>query len=271
MKVAAVQFVSGGDIAENLTRAKELISTAAGQGAQLVVLPEATAQSFASGRLDTNAQELDGDFATQLKDHAEELGVTVVAGMFRPADTVDTGDKTINRVYNTALITGPGVHLGYNKIHTYDAFNYRESDTVKPGNELVTFELDGVTVGVAICYDVRFPEQFKALARQGAEVIVVPTSWADGPEKRDQWRLLSATRALDSTAYVICAGQARPGGNAKAGEASGPTGIGHSVIVSPTAERLAEAGYEEEIIYADIDPELVVKTRKTLPVLEALS
>ena len=71
---------------------------------------------------------------------------------------------------------------GYNKIHTYDAFNYRESDTVKPGNELVTFELDGVTVGVAICYDVRFPEQFKALARQGAEVIVVPTSWADGPE-----------------------------------------------------------------------------------------
>lgn len=271
MKVAAVQFVSGGDIAENLARAKELISTAAGQGAQLIVLPEATAQSFASGRLDVNAQELDGDFATQLKTHAEELGVTVVAGMFRPADSVDKDGKTINRVYNTALITGPGVHLGYNKIHTYDAFNYRESDTVKPGNELVTFELDGVAIGVAICYDVRFPEQFKALARQGAEVIVVPTSWADGPEKRDQWRLLSATRALDSTAYVICAGQARPGGNDKAGEASGPTGIGHSVIVSPTAERLAEAGYEEEIIYADIDPGLVTKTRKTLPVLEALS
>ncbi|WP_313550967.1 carbon-nitrogen hydrolase family protein [Corynebacterium sp.] len=271
MKVAAVQFVSGGDIVENLARAEELVSTAAGQGAQLIVLPEATAQSFASGRLDTSAQELDGDFATQLKTHAEELGVTVVAGMFRPADSVDKDGKTINRVYNTALITGPGVHLGYNKIHTYDAFNYRESDTVKPGNELVTFELDGVTVGVAICYDVRFPEQFKALARQGAEVIVVPTSWADGPEKRDQWRLLSATRALDSTAYVICAGQARPGGNDKAGEASGPTGIGHSVIVSPTAERLAEAGYEEEIIYADIEPELVAKTRKTLPVLEALS
>src|SRR5690625_5955452 len=89
--------------------------------------------------------------------------------MFRPADNVDKDGKTINRVYNTALITGPGVHLGYNKIHTYDAFNYRESDTVKPGNELVTFELDGITVGVAVCYDVRFPEQFKALARQGAD------------------------------------------------------------------------------------------------------
>src|SRR5699024_12450948 len=98
-------------------------------------------------------------------------------------------------------------------------------------------------------YDVRVLERCNALAREGAEVIVVPTSCADGPEKRDQWRLLSATRALDSTAYVICAGQARPGVNDKAGEASGPTGIGHSVIVTPTAERLAEACYEEEIIY----------------------
>ncbi|GJN43188.1 carbon-nitrogen hydrolase family protein [Corynebacterium ammoniagenes] len=271
MKVAAVQFVSGGDIEENLDRAKELISTAASNGAQLIVLPEATAQSFSSGRLDTNAQELDGDFARQLQAHAEELGVTVVAGMFRPADSVDKDSKTINRVYNTALITGPGVHLGYNKIHTYDAFDYRESDTVKPGTELVSFELDGLTVGVAICYDVRFPEQFKALAQQGAEVIVVPTSWADGPKKLEQWRLLSATRALDSTAYIVCAGQARPGGNDKAGEPSGPTGIGHSVICTPTGERIAEAGYEEEIIYADIDPELVAKTRKTLPVLETLS
>ena len=122
MKVAAVQFVSGGEIDANLSRAKELISTAAGKGAKLIVLPEATAQSFASGRLDSQAQELDGDFASQLKAHAQSLGVTVVAGMFRPADNVDKDGKTINRVYNTALITGPGVHLGYNKIHTYDAF-----------------------------------------------------------------------------------------------------------------------------------------------------
>ncbi|MFH0411515.1 carbon-nitrogen hydrolase family protein [Corynebacterium sp. L4756] len=271
MKVAAVQFQSSGDIDANLARAKELISTAADNGAKLIVLPEATAQAFATGRLDTSAQELDGAFATAIKEHVETLGVTVVLGMFRPADTVDNGEKTINRVYNTALITGPGVHLGYNKIHTYDAFNYRESDTVKPGTELVTFELEGLTVGLAICYDIRFPEQFKALARQGAEVIVVPTSWADGPEKRPQWRLLSATRALDSTAYIVCAGQARPGGNAEAGNPSGPTGIGHSVIVSPTGERLAEAGYEEEIIYSEIDTDLVAKTRETLPVLEALS
>src|SRR5690625_7767932 len=97
-----------------------------------------------------NAQELDGDCATKLKAHAEELGVTVVAGMFRPADSVDKGGKTINRVYNTALITGPGVHVGYNKIHTYYAFNYRESATVSPGNDLVTFDVEGVSMASAV-------------------------------------------------------------------------------------------------------------------------
>ena len=214
MKVAAVQFVSGGEIDANLSRAKELISTAAGKGAKLIVLPEATAQSFASGRLDSQAQELDGDFASQLKAHAESLGVTVVAGMFRPADNVDKDGKTINRVYNTALITGPGVHLGYNKIHTYDAFNYRESDTVKPGNELVTLTRC-ITVGVAVLRRA-FPEQFKALGRQGAEIIGAHHK-ADGPEKLEQWRLLSATRALDSTSLSSVPGK-RAWRLAKAGE-----------------------------------------------------
>src|SRR5699024_12270584 len=110
MKVAAVQFVSGGEIDANLSRAKELISTAAGEGAKLIVLPEATAQSFASGRLDSQAQELDGDFASQLKAHAESLGVTVVAGMFRHDDNVDTDGTTIYIVYTSNMIPGTHVH-----------------------------------------------------------------------------------------------------------------------------------------------------------------
>lgn len=268
MKIAAVQFVSGENIEDNLELAKANIREAAQEGARLIVLPEATSQNFDSGRLDKQAQQLDGHFATELQTLARELDVTVVAGMFRPADTVERDGKTINRVVNTALVTGAQVHTGYDKIHTYDAFNYKESDTVKPGEDLLTFEVDGVTVGVAICYDIRFPEQFKALARKGAELIVVPTSWADGKGKLDQWRLLSTARALDSTSYVLCAGQARPGGNDKAGEESGPTGIGHSVIVAPNGQRLAEAEYEPEIIYADIDPETVEKIRATLPVLK---
>ena len=124
-------------------------------------------------------------------------------------------------------------------------------------------------MGVATCYDIRFPEQFKELARQGAQLIVVPTSWADGPGKLEQWRLLSAARALDSTTYILAAGQARPGGEAKAGQASGPTGIGHSVLVAPDGTRLAEAGYEQETLYGEVDPDTVAKVRQSLPVLDA--
>lgn len=188
--------------------------------------------------------------------------------MFCPADTIEREDKTINRVSNTALVAGPGVLGGYEKIHTYDAFDYRESDTVQPGESLVTFDVDDLTVGVVVCYDIRFPEQFKDLAREGAQLIVVPTSWADGPGKLEQWRLLTAARALDSTSYILAAGQSRPGGNAEAGTPSGPTGIGHSTIVDPNGVRVAEAGYEDEILYADIDPHEVAKTRRSLPVLE---
>ncbi|WP_165243193.1 carbon-nitrogen hydrolase family protein [Corynebacterium lizhenjunii] len=267
MKIAAVQFLATGSTKDNMQACLERIRTAAENGARLVVLPEAASQAFGTGRLDTQAENLEGSYASALRAEATRLGVTVVAGTFRPADTIERDGKTINRVYNTALITGPDLHTGYDKIHTYDAFSYRESDTVKPGTQLCTFDVDGVTIGVATCYDIRFPEQFRELARAGAKVIVVPFSWADGPGKLEQWRLLSAARALDSTSYLVAAGQARPGGQEQAGQDSGPTGIGHSVIVSPTGVRLAEAGYDEEIIYADLDIERVAAVRKQLPVL----
>ena len=267
MKVAAVQLTSTGNVTENQELALAKIREAAGNGARLIVLPEATAQNFRSGRLDEQAQTLEGPFATAIQTLAEELEVTVVAGMFCPADTVERDGKTINRVTNTALIAGPGVLGGYDKIHTYDAFDYRESDTVLAGESLVAFDVDDLVVGVATCYDIRFPEQFKELASQGAQLIVVPTSWADGPGKLEQWRLLTAARALDSTSYIVAAGQSRPGGDAEAGNPSGPTGIGHSTIVDPNGVRMAEAGYEDDILYADIDPNEVAKTRRALPVV----
>ncbi|MCT1427645.1 carbon-nitrogen hydrolase family protein [Corynebacterium sp. p3-SID1241] len=270
MKVAAVQLTSTSNVTENQELALAKIREAAGNGARLIVLPEATAQNFRSGRLDEQAQTLEGPFATAIQTLAEELEVTVVAGMFCPADTVERDGKTINRVTNTALIAGPGVLGGYDKIHTYDAFDYHESDTVLAGESLVAFDVDDLVVGVATCYDIRFPEQFKELASQGAQLIVVPTSWADGPGKLEQWRLLTAARALDSTSYIVAAGQSRPGGDAEAGNPSGPTGIGHSTIVDPNGVRVAEAGYEDDILYADIDPNEVSKTRRALPVVGAV-
>lgn len=273
MRVAAVQITTGADIDDNLEAARTAVREAASNGARLIVLPEATSQAFAQGRLDTQAQDLDGVFATSLKELADELGVVIIAGMFRPADTAtitsNGEDKQVNRVFNTALVTGAGHHAGYDKIHTYDAFNYRESDTVKPGEIPLLIDVDGITVGIAICYDIRFPELFKKLARDGAEIIAVPTSWADGPDKLQQWRILTAARALDSTAIIVAAGQARPGGAAEGGQPSGPTGLGHSTIVGPTGERLAEAGYEETILYADLDLDSVAEARTAIPVLGA--
>ena len=262
MKVAAVQLISDFDIQDNLELALNAISEAADNGAKLIVLPEATSQAFGTGRLDKQAQQLDGGFAHALHTHAAELGVVVVAGMFRPADTVQRGDKTINRIYNTALITGPDIHRGYDKIQTFDAFDYRESDTVKPGSELVTFTVDGLTIGVAICFDIRFPTHFQDLARAGAQAIVVPTSWANGEGKIEQWRTLASARALDSTSWIIAADQALPDK-----ESDAPIGVGYSAIIRPDGVRVAEGGSDPEIIYADIDAETVEKTRAALPIL----
>ena len=269
MKIALLQIAAGSDKMENLAAIEPLVRDAAAQGATLIVLPEAASQAFGQGRLDTQAEELDGPFATGLKKLSDELRVTIVAGMFRPADTNTVDGKELNRVYNTALITGGGVHKGYDKIHTYDAFNYKESDTVRAGDELVTFVHDGVTVGVATCFDIRFPEQFQALAQRGAKVVVVPTSWADGPGKVEQWRILTAARALDAGVFIAAADQARPDFEAKAGEPSGPTGAGHSVVVDPLGTRLAEAGYGPETLVVEIDPSDADEARKQLP-LEAI-
>ncbi|MBA1835185.1 carbon-nitrogen hydrolase family protein [Corynebacterium wankanglinii] len=265
MKIALLQIASGGDKMSNLAMITPLIREAAAKGATLIVLPEGASQAFEQGRLDTQAEDLDGPFATALRRLAGELGVTVVAGMFRPADKSTVDGKELNRVYNTALITGDGVHKGYDKIHTYDAFSYKESDTVRPGDELVTFVHEGVTVGVATCFDIRFPEQFQQLAERGARVIVVPTSWADGDGKVEQWRVLTAARALDTGVFIAAAGQARPDYETKAGEPSGPTGAGHSVVVGPTGRRLAEAGYGPETLVVDIDPEDTAEAQRQLP------
>ncbi|MDU0478616.1 carbon-nitrogen hydrolase family protein [Staphylococcus chromogenes] len=258
MKIALVQMLSTGDKLENLAAVERWARQAAEQGAELVVFPEATMKAFGAGRLDTAAEPLDGPWASRVRELAAELGVTLVVGMFCPADT--KGDK--NRVFNTVLVAG-GAETHYHKIHTYDAFGYRESDTVCAGEELVVFELNGHQIGLATCYDVRFPEQFKALASQGAELIVVPASWADGDDKLRQWRLLTNARGLDSTCFIVAVGQARP----KSPD-GGPTGIGHSALVSPLGERLAEAGYDEELLLVDVDFARVPDARRALPVVE---
>jgi predicted amidohydrolase len=201
------------------------------------------------------AEPLDGPWASAVRDLADEHGVLVVAGMFTPAPD--------GRVFNTLLVTGRGQHLGYDKIHLFDAFGFRESKTVAPGSEPVTVKLDDVVLGVATCYDIRFPELFTTLADRGAIATLVGASWGAGEGKREQWELLVRARALDSTSWVLACGQADPHTpNPKA-----PTGIGYSTVATPTGTIHAQLGPDPDVLIADLDPDLVESTRATIPVL----
>lgn len=282
MRIALIQMIAEPDVEANLALIRKYIAAAAANNADLVVFPEAAMFPFDNGRLDQIAQPLDGPFATAIINTAQKHNITAIVGMFRPADTVyrapsgeiveelpeGSGEANkVRRVYNTLLIAGPDLVAHYDKIHTFDAFGQVESDTVKPGDRRISFEVSEVPVGVATCYDIRFPGHFIDLANAGAKVIVVPASWADGPGKLDQWRTLTAARALDSTTYLVAVGQARPGSPDRYGRADGPTGIGHSVVFGPDGSRLAETGYAAQVLTVDIDPNYVDKMRKNLPVL----
>src|ERR1700728_3892038 len=233
MRIAVAQILSGTDPADNLQLVRDYTGRAAESGASLVVFPEATMCRFGVP-LAPIAEPVDGPWADGVRGIAAESGITVVAGMFTPA-----GD---GRVRNTLIAAGPGTpsvpDAHYDKIHMYDAFGFAESRTVAPGNEPVVITVDGVGVGLSLCYDIRFPALYTELARRGAELIAVCASWGSGPGKLEQWTLLARARALDSMSYVAAVGQADPH-DTLAGSGSGagaPTGVGGSLVASLLGE-----------------------------------
>ncbi|MEU5162725.1 carbon-nitrogen hydrolase family protein [Streptomyces sp. NPDC020875] len=258
MRIALSQLTSGPDPVRNLGLVREQARLAADAGARLVVFPEATMARFGTP-LAPLAEPLDGPWATEVRQIAKETGLVLVAGMFTPADD--------GRVTNTLLVTGPGVETSYDKIHLYDAFGFTESTTVAAGSQVVTFDLDGLTIGLATCYDVRFPELFRAHADAGAVLSLLPASWGAGEGKRDQWDLLVRARALDATLWVAAVGQADPAASGTAVTGRAPTGIGHSALIGPDGtvrERLMSG---PGLLVADIDPGEVATVRAAIPVL----
>ena len=257
MRIALAQIAATADPAENLDLVADGAQRAAAAEADIVVFPEATMCAFGHP-LGPIAEPLDGPWAQRVRAIATDAGLTVVAGMFTPAAD--------GRVHNTLLATGGGVEASYDKIHLFDAFGFAESRTVAPGTRPVSITVDGVTVGLATCYDLRFPGLFQTLAGSGATVIVVPASWGAGPGKREQWDLLVRARALDSTAYVVACGQADPTTvGREAGKA--PTGIGASAVVGPLGAIQDQLGAEPGLLVADLDLDAVEKARVTVPVL----
>lgn len=154
--------------------------------------------------------------------------------------------------------------MRYDKMHLFDALGYTESRHIAPGHDLVSLPLGDARLGLATCYDIRFPDQFTSLARGGASVIAVCASWATGPGKVHQWRTLATARAMDSTSYVVAVDQAADGDPDEPGL---PTGVGHSMVVDPTGRVLLELGTGPEVALIDLDAELVAETRKALPLL----
>jgi predicted amidohydrolase len=264
MRIALAQMLSGSDPAANLQQVRDYTGRAADAGATLVVFPEATMCRFGVP-LGPIAEPVDGPWADGVRRIATDSGVTVIAGMFTPA-----GD---GRVTNTLIAAGPGTpnqpDTHYDKIHLYDAFGFTESRTVAPGRDPVVITVDGVGVGLTVCYDIRFPELYTELARRGAQLITVCASWGSGAGKLEQWTLLARARALDSMSYVAAAGQADPGDTLAGSEsASGaPTGVGGSLVASPLGDVVASAGGHPELVIADIDIDKVAKARDSIAVL----
>jgi deaminated glutathione amidase len=253
MKIALAQFSAGLDKQANLRRMVDLTAEAAGAGAAVVLFPECSmARLPPEVSLAPVAEPLDGPFVSELAAAARRQGVAVVAGVYESIP----GD---DHVFNTAVVLdAEGARLGaYRKIHLFDAFGYRESDRMRPGEgEAVSFVTDGIVFGVEICYDVRFPELSRHLAARGAEVILLPAAWVHGPLKESHWEVLVRARAIENTVYVAAAGMA------------GRPHSGCSMLVDPMGVVIARAGEVEALVVGEVDLERVHAVRRTNPSLE---
>jgi predicted amidohydrolase len=254
MKIAVVQTASSHDKAANRDSVVRLVAEAVRGEPDLVVLPEAMMADFATegGSVGDLAEPLDGEFVDTLRKSAAGHRTAIVAGMFERSCDED-------RPYNTLLAVGAdGELLGaYRKIHLYDAFGYRESDQLTPGDVApVVVQLAGQKLGLMTCYDLRFPELSRALVDAGAEVLVVPAAWVRGPLKEHHWTTLLTARAIENTCYVAAAAQ------------NGKKYCGLSQIIDPQGIAIAAVGEADGFTQAEISSSRLAETRTRNPSLQ---
>jgi deaminated glutathione amidase len=259
LRAAAVQLTATADTARNLETADRLVRRAAALGAELVVLPEKWSVLGRGEDLLAGAEPLDGPALTWAAATARELGLDLVAGSI--AERVPGEEK----LRNTCVHVGPdgAVRATYRKVHLFDVevdgVVYRESDHEAPGDEPVLTEVQGAGVGLAICYDLRFPELFRVLALRGARVFTLPSAFTV-PTTRDHWEVLVRARAIEDQAFVVAANQI---GEHAPGLRSG----GRSLIVDPWGVVLACAPDTETVVVADLDLAEQDAIRARLPAL----
>jgi len=260
LPVAAVQFAVGPSKHVNLTRAAELVARAADSGARLVVLPEKFNGFGSPEILRACAEPLEsGETVAAMRGWAREHDIFLVGGSI-------TEEHEDGRLTNTSVVFGPeGERLAvYRKIHLFDITVgdevYRESDVETPGDEIVVVDVDGWSVGISICYDLRFPELYRILMLRGAEVIVVPAAFTllTG---RDHWEVLLRARAVENQCYVVAANECGQ-------RSDGKRTYGRSMVVDPWGTITAQASDGDAVVATRLERSRVDAVRASLPALQ---
>jgi deaminated glutathione amidase len=259
MRAAVAQLNSTDQYERNLEVAERLVRRAAGDGADLVVLPEKWTVLGPPEAIRASAEPLDGPALSAASGWARELGIFLVAGSV--PEVVPDQEK----LANTSVMFGPGGErlAVYRKIHMFDVevadVSYRESEIEEAGDQISVGEADGTKVGLTICYDLRFPELYRILALRGARVITVPSAFTERTG-RDHWEVLIRARAIEDQLFIVAAGQI---GSAPPHYRS----YGRSMIVDPWGVVLAQAPDTECFVSAHLDFAAQDDVRERLPSL----
>ena len=264
MRVAAIQMNSGSDVDDNLAAAERLIAGAAEDGAGMVVLPENFALMPVRGRDKAAHAEQPGEGPIQrfLADTARRHGVWIIGGSL-PLESPEPG-----RVFGACPVVDDAGECRaiYRKIHLFDIDlpdaneSYRESNSMFPGDETVVCDTPAGRVGLTICYDVRFPELYRALVDDGATLFTVPSAFTVVTGKA-HWHTLLRARAIENLSWVVAPGQTGVHPDDRAT-------FGHSLIIDPWGRILAELAEGEGFIAADIDSDKQAKLRREAPMLD---
>jgi deaminated glutathione amidase len=260
IRIACVQMTSRGDKAANLERAEALVARAASTGADIVVLPEKWNLIGGPDDYRAAAEPLAGGESVEaMARWARTLGVSLVGG------SITERREGREKLSNTSCVFDAEGELVavYRKIHLFDVEVggqvYRESEAEEPGTEPVVCRVEDWPLGLTVCYDVRFPELYRILALEGAELVTVPAHFTT-PTGRDHWHVLLRARAIENQLYVAAAGQV--------GETlPGKPAYGRSLVVDPWGTVLAQAPDEETVVVAELDRARLAGIRAKLPSL----
>ena len=262
--VAAIQMASGPNVTANLEEAEKLIKTAVQQDAELVVLPENFAIMGLTEVDKVAIAETPGDGPIQqfLSQQAEKHGVWIVGG------TVPIESNVTGKVFGTSLLYNSSGEMvaRYDKIHLFDVVledsseSYNESETIEPGGEVVVVDTPFGKLGMAVCYDLRFPELFRAMADLGMEICVLPSAFTN-LTGRAHWESLLRARAIENLCYMVAPDQ---GGYHKNGRET----YGDSMIIDPWGVVLNRLPHGTGVVVSDIDLEKLRRTRQNFPALQ---